>query len=255
VVDNAVAIVQARIGSSRLPGKVLLALGDRCLLRWVLDRLGRAESLDQVLVATSTAAHDDVLAEKCREWGTRCFRGSEDDVLGRFLGAAEASDAGVIVRVNADNPLIDPAYVDKLLADIHAGGADYVSYERADATPVMLTALSFFAEAMTMACLRRAAREVTDRFQREHVTPGIYTRPEKHRVRFLPVPSFCNDSRLRLTVDTQADLAILREVFSALGQKAEGATAEEVVRLVDGHPEWLSAMEGLNAEHPKRAKP
>ena len=252
--DN-IAIVQARTGSTRLPGKVLLPLGDRPVLRWALDRVARSNRLDQVVVATSTAPGDDRLAAACEAWGFACFRGSEDDVLGRFLLAAEAFGADRIVRVNADNPLVEPVYVDRLLEAVEEGGVDYASYRRGDGKPVMLTALSFFTEAMTMACLRRAAETIADRFDREHVTLGIYNRPEAFAVRWLDVPPFANDERLRFSLDTQADLDMLRELFAALGGLAETVAAEEVVRLVQGRPEWIVRMARLNAENPKtRAK-
>jgi spore coat polysaccharide biosynthesis protein SpsF len=250
-VEKAIAIIQARMGSTRLPGKVLMPLGDRPVLRWVLDRMVRAKAFDAVVVATSWNPGDDGLADACRQWGFACFRGSEDDVLGRFLAAAEAHDADLVVRVNADNPLVDPHYAGALVADVRAGGAEYASYRRGDGTPVMLTALSFFVEAVTRACLRRADRVITDRFEREHVTLGIYKRPETFRVRWLDVPPACSDLRLRFTLDTPADLELLRDVFAALGPRALDVRAEDVVRLVQGRTEWLQVMERLNAENPK----
>jgi len=249
---KATAIVQARTGSTRLPRKVLLELGDRCVLRWVLDRVGRAKQLDSVVLATSTNARDDVLAERCRVWGVPCFRGSEEDVLGRFLAAAQAHDAGLIVRVNADNPLVDPFYVDRLVDAMKGSTMDYVSYRFTDGTPVMLTAVSFFAEIMTLDCLRRAAARIADPSEREHVTLGIYRRPDVFRVDWLEVPDFCSDRRLRFTLDTQDDLSLLREIGALLGPGFQEVTAEEVVRIVGERPALLRRMAALNAANRKR---
>jgi spore coat polysaccharide biosynthesis protein SpsF len=246
-----IAMIQARMGSTRLPGKVLLPLGGKCVLRHVLDRVKQARCLDTVVVATSEHPTDDRLAALCRDWNVPVFRGSESDVLGRFVAAARLFDAARIVRINADNPLIDPRFLDQLVEDLKEHGGDYVSYRRSDGRPVMLTALSFFAEVLTRECLERSNREIADPFEREHVTVGIYNRPEAFAVRWLEVPEFCNDARLRFTVDRQVDLDLLRDLFAALGDRAPLATAAEVVQLVLSRPEWLATMSSLNATNPK----
>ena len=248
-----IAIIQARLRSTRLVGKVLRDLGDRCVLRWVVDRLRNAKCLDEIVVATSTAEADDMLVAQCRRWQVPCFRGSESDVLGRFVETAKTYAADRVVRVNADNPLIDPLYIDRLVDAGKRSEADYQSYRRGDGTPVMLTAMSFFAEVVSMSCLRRADREIDDPFEREHVTLGIYTKPEQYDVCWLDVPSGCNDPRLRLTLDTSDDLALLRTVFSALGPRAESAGTPEILDLIHRHPEWLRTMVALNHSNPKTA--
>ena len=249
-----VAIVQARMGASRLPGKLLEPLGDRCVLRWVLDRLSLAAGVSEIIVATTTSPKDAILSAQCAEWGIACHRGSEEDVLGRFIETAQACAAETIVRVNADNPLIDPAYLGELVRELHARRADYVSFQRGDGRPVMLTGLGFFAEAMTTACLRRAGEIVTDPFEREHVTLGIYGRPDQFAISWLSVPDFCNDIRLRYTLDTPGDLQLLREIFSALGHRALQATAADVTALLGEHAEWLGRMAELNEGNPKSAR-
>jgi spore coat polysaccharide biosynthesis protein SpsF len=246
-----IALVQARLASTRLPGKVLLPLDGKCILQHVLDRLAQARCLDCVVVATSDRATDDHLVAACDEWNVPVFRGNEVDVLGRFVAAARAFDAAQIVRVNADNPLIDPAFVDRLVDDAAVQGGDYVSFRRGDGRPVMLTALSFFAETLSRECLERADREITDPFEREHVTVGIYNRPEAFAVRWLDVPAFCNDPQLRFTVDTPADFELLLDLFAALGNRAPSAGAAEVVQLVASRPDWLATMSSLNAANPK----
>jgi spore coat polysaccharide biosynthesis protein SpsF (cytidylyltransferase family) len=149
--------------------------------------------------------------------------------------------------------LIDPHYIESLSGAL-VQGVDYVSYRRGDGTPVMLTALAFFAEILSRDCLERANREIADPAEREHVTVGIYKRSDQFSVRWLDVPEFCNDARLRLTVDTQADLDMVRAVAAALGSKASSAGAEEIVRQVLSRPEWLSAMSAVNAANPKVIK-
>lgn len=236
------AIVQARTASTRLPNKVLLTFAGRTVLKWVLDRLKRSGELSSIMVATSVASWDDVLAERCNEWGIRCFRGSEQDVLSRFVGAARQSHAHLIVRVNADNPLVDPHYVDELIRDIRNSDAEYESYQLGGTRPVALSSVSFFAEALTRECLFRADRVITDAFEREHVTLGIYRRPSEFRVRFLDVPACCDDDNLRLTLDTAEDSEILAEIFEELGPAALNASAEDVVAIVRSRPALCRKM-------------
>ena len=225
------------------------------MLKWVVDRARQAKRLDLVTVATTTQSADDQIASRCWEWGIPCFRGSESDVLGRFAGAAEAFSADVVVRINADNPLIDPEYLDYVAAAAGAGDFDYISFCCADGRPVMLSALSFFAEAATRDCLDRADREIVDPFQREHVTLGIYTQPERFRLRWLPVPEECDDSRLRLTIDTRADFDMLQRVVDFFGTAAVTVRAADVVRAVKDRHEWLEAMTSQNAAQPKTVFP
>jgi spore coat polysaccharide biosynthesis protein SpsF len=245
------AIVQARMGASRLPGKPLLPLGDRPVLGWVIERLRRAGKLDQLVVATSTAPQDDVLVQRCAEWGIDCHRGSERDVLGRFREAAEAFGASAIVRVCADNPLISSSHVDELVEALRATGTDYVGFQLADSSPAILTGLGFFAEALSLHGLTVAAESIDAPNEREHVTLGIYTRPDRFTLRYLAVPACCEDRNLRFTLDTPLDLEVLREVFAVLGSRALSATPEEVVSTLDENPQWLASMRRSNQENPK----
>jgi sialic acid synthase SpsE/spore coat polysaccharide biosynthesis protein SpsF (cytidylyltransferase family) len=246
-----VAVVQARMGSTRLSGKVLRDVAGRTILDWVLDRLGQATELDEIVVATSVSSKDDVIEAFCRERSVTCFRGSEDDVLGRFEAAAQAYGADVIVRVNADNPLVDPRFVDVMVNTLRSDGGDYISYRRGDGTPVMLTALSFFTEALSRECLDRAYREIDSMFEREHVTLGIYNRPDEYDVRWIDVPPVCNNESLRLTLDTPEDLTFLETFLESLGEEAITVDAETVVASAIAHPEWLARMSALNNRNPK----
>jgi len=246
-----VAIVQARMGSTRLSGKVLRDVAGRTILDWVLDRLAQATRIDEIVVATSVGSKDDVIEAFCRERSVTCFRGSEDDVLGRFEAAAQTHDADIIVRVNADNPLVDPRYVDVMVDALRSEGGDYVSYRRGDGKPVMLTALSFFTEAMSRDCLDRAHREIDSMFEREHVTLGIYNRPDEYDVRWIDVPVICNNESLRFTLDTPEDLAFLETFLESLGDEAISVDAETVVASAVTQPEWLKRMDALNNQNPK----
>lgn len=244
-----VAIIQARVGSTRLPHKILEPLGNLPVLEWVIHRVRRAELLDDMLVATTNCAADDEIVALCERLEVSCFRGSEHDVLDRFVQAAQWSHASDVVRINADNPFIEPQFIDDLLAESEP--ADYISYQTSDGRPVMLTAVSFFSELVTRECLERADRVISDALLREHVTLGIYRNPEQYRVRFLPIPAFAEDQRLRLTLDTSEDLALLREVVDELGDSAMSVAAESVVDLVSQRGDWLARMDEMNHRNRK----
>jgi spore coat polysaccharide biosynthesis protein SpsF len=246
-----VAIIQARMGSTRFPGKILCLLSDKHVVEWVFDRVMRASSIDRIVLATTDRVADQAICDIASLYGIDVFRGSEDDVLGRFWGAASQFEADWIVRVNADNPLIDPQYIDSLVDKAQNCMADYASYRLGDGTPVMLSSVSFFAEVISKNCLEHANSLINDHFQREHVTLGIYTRPNMFNVHWLQVPGPCDDTRLRFTLDTPADLELLREVVETLGGDAPCASAEDICQLLPEHPEWLDRMFNQSKANPK----
>lgn len=245
-----IAIIQARMGSTRLPGKVLAPLGQgRCLLQWVIDRLRQSQRLDRIVVATTTDPADDQLVQQCRQWSVDVFRGSVDDVLARFYDAAVTYQADIVVRVNADNPFVDPFYIDQLIERFVQSDVQYMSYESRDGRPVMLTALSFFTECLSMACLAEAYRTLTQPRDREHVTLGVYSRPERFSVAFLPVPACCDNPDLRLTLDTQADLQMLGGLIDQWGPASLQAGVEDVIKWLrssGAFDEWMKQQNALN---------
>ncbi|MHC4525810.1 MAG: N-acetylneuraminate synthase family protein, partial [Planctomycetota bacterium] len=230
----------------------MLRLNNKSVLKWVIDRLSDSSQLDEVIVATSSSASDDKIEDCCQQWQVPCFRGSENDVLGRFVGAAKKHEADVVVRINADNPLIDSDYIDGLVKCITAGRSDYVSYQTSAGKPVMLTALGFFAEALSRSCLEKAGEFIEDPFEREHVTLGIYKRPDVFKVRFLPIPEFCDHPDIRLTLDTQGDFGVLQKIVAALGPKADSCKSRDVIELLQHRPDLLNMMSEQNACNPKK---
>jgi spore coat polysaccharide biosynthesis protein SpsF len=202
-----VAIIQARMGSSRLPGKVLADIGGQPMLHHVVRRTQLAKSLDAVVVATSTAQADEAVARCCVDSGIACFRGSEDDVLDRYHGAATHFGADTVVRLTADCPFLDPEVIDKVVATFDKGLYDYVSNTLECTYPDGLDT-----EVFTRASLDRAWREARWRSEREHVTPFIKNHPELFRLRNV---SHRDDlSAMRWTVDEPSDLEFARRVYS-----------------------------------------
>ena len=200
-----VAIVQARLGSTRLPGKVLKPLGTRSLIGVLLERLSKSKEIAEVLVATSATAINAPLEEHVGSLGFGCFRGDESDVLDRYLRAATASGADVVVRVTGDCPLIDPDLVDEVVRRFKATNADYTSNTSPPTFPDGLDT-----EVFTYAALERAAREATEPYDREHVTPYLRRSEGFARSVFQGDDDF---SSLRWTVDELADYEVVRRVF------------------------------------------
>lgn len=233
---SAVAIIQARVGSSRLPGKVLEPLAGRPMLRRVVDRVGRARRVARVAVATSRAPADDALEALCRTGGIPCYRGSEEDVLSRYAEAARAFGADPIVRITADCPLIDPAIVDRVLEAYAAGAVDYVSNIDPPSYPDGLDVEVFSADA-----LERANAEARLRSEREHVTLYIRNHPQLFRKR--NVLGERDLSALRWTVDEPADLEVARAIYQRLGEEPFGM--EDVLRLLQKEPEISRANSGI----------
>lgn len=252
---NTLAILQARMGSSRLPGKVLLDLAGKPMIQHVIERTQRARTLDAVTVATTTDPTDDPVAAFAASRGIFCYRGSLHDVLDRYYQAAKTHQADVIVRITADCPLIDPEIIDKTvqLVTDNCPLTDF-SCNRLPPPFTRTFPIGLDVEACTFAALERAWRESAEIFHREHVMPFLYEditlsspqlitdncllstgiSPRGFRIAQLHhTPDFGN---LRWTVDTPEDLAFMREIFAHLNGKTD-FTWYDVLQIVQNHPE------------------
>jgi len=232
-----VAIVQGRMGSTRLPGKVLKELAGRPMIEHVLERAAAIEGVDQVVLATSDRAMDDPLVDQVERQGLAgVFRGSEDDVLARYLGAAVAAGADAVVRVTADCPLLSPSVSARVVRALLESDApcDYVSNTLTRSYPRGLDT-----EAFSFAALAEAEAEATDPWDREHVTPFIWRQPKRFRLR-----EVCDDdsdrSAHRWTVDTPEDFELISRIYSELWRPSRPLFEyDEVIRCLDAHPDWV----------------
>lgn len=233
-----VAVIQARMTSSRLPGKVLRPILGRPLLSLLLERLRRARMIDTLLVAMTVRAEDDPLQALCEAERVGWFRGHENDVLGRFEGAisAAAPDAAVVVRVTSDCPLLDPAIVDEQVCWFleRRGELDYASVGAAPRLPNGASV-----EVFTRAALARAHAETSEAYDREHVTP--YLQRSGFRTGVTPVAMNAPD--YRLSVDTPEDFALVSAVIAALYPGNPNFTLADVIAFLDANPQ----VKGLNA--------
>lgn len=243
-VADAIVVVQARAGSTRLPGKVLMDVGGRPMLRLMLDRLVplRQASVDLV-VATSTLDRDDPVALVAAEAGAHVVRGDEADVLLRFAQAVEAHPADTVVRLTADCPLIDPALVVEALRLHRATGADYTSNTLVRTYPDGLDV-----EVLRADSLRAAAADATDPAEREHVTPFVYRRPRRFAIAQLVGHPDLGEERW--TVDTADDIARVRAAVEAVGDLAAAPwTALRSAFDADAVPEGMRAVVTSSPPH------
>ena len=226
---SVVAIIQARTSSTRLPGKVLADVGGRTMLARVVRRTSRAALVDAVVVATSDAPADDPIVDECRRLAVPCFRGDEEDVLDRFFRAAAAHAADVVVRITADCPLIDPELIDHVAGRFLEERPDYASNVLRRTWPRGLDT-----EVVSAGALARAWLEASEPYERVHVTPYIYHHRE--RFRLLSVTGREDSSDARWTVDSPADLDLVREVYRRLGNDDRFGW-QDVRRLLAAEPD------------------
>lgn len=242
-------IVQARLGSTRLKGKLARKVGGKSLLEWVVRRVTESHLLDKVVVAAGDGPGDADIRTLVPA-DVPVVVGSERDVLGRFVAALDAHPATAVVRICADNLFIDPALIDRLVATAQRHfECDYVSYGLQNGRPVIQSSLGLFAEWCTASALRQAAAETSDPSDREHVTRFLYMRPERFRIRLLPVPTPLDRDDLRLTIDFEEDWDHAVAIFDALGPDA--LHWQQITGLLDHQPALRRRMAHLNRQHAK----
>lgn len=230
---NTVIIMQARMTSTRLPGKVLAPILGRPMLAFQIERMRRVREADELLIATTTNATDQPIVDFCLQHGVRFLRGSEHDVLARYTDAARDSKAELVVRVTSDCPLLDPQLVDLAIRCFKDGEGciDYVSNMLQPSWPYGMAVEVFPAQV-----LFEAQAESTSAMEREHVTPFIYLRPERYRLHALNRTP--NLSHLRLTVDTPEDLELVRRILGELYPRRPEFELDDILALLEHHPEW-----------------
>jgi spore coat polysaccharide biosynthesis protein SpsF len=223
-----VGIIQARMGSTRLPGKVLKDICGETMLARVVRRVQRARTLSQVIVATTISPADDLLVAECKRLEVTVFRGAEQDVLDRYYWAAQANLAEAVVRITSDCPLIDPGVVDQVVYAFLSAEPDYASNTLERTYPRGLDI-----EVMAAASLERAWREAREFYQRVHVTPYFYENPNLFCL--LSVKAESDYSGYRLTVDTPEDLVFVQKVYARLKNDIS-TTWMNVVQLLAREP-------------------
>ena len=234
-----VAIIQARMTSSRLPGKVLKEIAGYPMIHHVIQRVGLSKMIDEVVVATTTDMQDEEIAEYCRVNKVSCFRGHPYDVLDRFFQTAVNHQADIIVRITADCPLMDPALIDELVNDYLVSGVDFAA-NRLPPPWKRSYPIGLDIEIVSFEKLERAWKEATSTFEREHVMPYFYDEPGRSKI--LVKHHDPDYGARRLTVDTPQDLEFVRKIFEHFSPQINFSWLE-VMELLNNKPD----LEKINA--------
>jgi spore coat polysaccharide biosynthesis protein SpsF len=229
------AIIEARMTSSRLPGKVLADINGRPSLAAQVERLACVSELDRIVIATTTNSTDDPIEELARRLGVGVWRGSEDDVLQRVLDAAEHHALDVIVEVTGDCPLTDPAIVSRVIRTFRESVKDYASNILTRTYPIGMDVQVF-----TTRVLADVARRTIDPVDREHVSLYIYRHPELYSLVNVPAPEDEQRPALRLTLDTPQDLQVIRAVDGALRPSGVDYSLSRMLAFLDAHSEIVT---------------
>lgn len=240
--ERILLIIQARMSSTRLPGKVLQDIAGKPMLAWVVERARKAQTVSEVVVATTREPSDDPIDAYCRQMGYACTRGSLEDVLDRFYQTARQYQADVVVRVTADCPLIDPAEIDHVVREYRRSGVDFAA-NRLPPPFGRTYPIGLDTEVCSFAALERAWKEAREPYQREHVMPYLYEVPGRFRV--LRIDHDPDYGDLRWTVDTPQDLELVRAIFERMAGR-NGFGWLDVLELFQREPELARMNAGIN---------
>lgn len=228
-------ILQARINSTRLPAKVLMEICNKPIIYLIIGRLKHCKNIDDIILSIPDTDQNYILEEYANKIGCHYARGSENDVLSRYYKTAKRFDVTDIIRVTADCPLIDPKLVDLMIEYYLTEKVDYAAIDTDKYFPRGLDA-----EIFSWETLEKTNIEAQQNYEREHVTPYIYNNPELFKIKFLEAEKSLTRPELRLTVDTQEDFNLVREIFENLYDKNKSFDIYDVIDFLDNHPELLS---------------
>ena len=239
-----VCIVQARMGSSRLPGKVLKDIRGFPMLHWVVNRADNAQMVDKTIVATTLEHSDDPIEQWCVDNDVECFRGSVFDVLDRFYQCARAQHAEIVVRITGDCPLIDPAIIDNLVKEFSAKDVDFAA-NRLPPPYSRTFPIGLDVEVASFDALDESWRKARETFEREHVMPFLYTVPGRFKTYIMDHP--VNYGTERWTVDTAEDLEFIRAVFNEI-KNIDSFSWLDILSILKAKPH----LRAINAEVPHK---
>lgn len=243
VEDKITFIIQARLGSTRLPGKILLPFyNDKSILELMVKKLTIIEN-SEIVIATSIDTINNELEDFAKEKGVVCFRGSENDVLQRFIDAAEYKKANKLIRVCSDNPFLDLSAIKQLVEFARCNeDCDYISFDVCG-KPSIKTHYGFWTEYVTLSALKKVVNSTDKQLYHEHVTNYIYEHPNSFNIKWINVSSVINSHPyIRLTIDTKEDFLTAQNVYSSLVKQSEYPTIEDIVNYLDANSTLYDMM-------------
>ncbi len=236
-------IIQARTGSSRFPKKTVLPFyKDKSVTELLIERLENHFGKENIILATTTSSDDNLLEQIAKRYEIKSFRGSEMDVLKRFTEAAITYGYDRMVRINADNPFLEPRFIKPFLESLPPE-TDYASYKFDDGTPAILSHTGLFAEFVTLKALEKIAVETQDVFYREHVTNYIYLHPEKFHLHWFSIPHELQKKNYRLTLDTKQDFELLKKIYTWWKSSDHPDDIYFLISEIQKNASWLKKMQ------------
>jgi len=238
---NIVAIIQARMGSTRLPGKVMKKILGKSVILWDLDRISRSKLIDEIVVAIPYGKENDVIVDTIKEYNNKIVitRGSEDDVLDRYYQAAVKTDADVLVRITSDCPLIDPVVIDNVIEQYLDNDCDYCSNSLIRTYPRGLDT-----EVFSFKALEKAWNEAKKDYEREHVTPYIIENLDKFKL--FNVANDIDLSHMRWTLDTKEDFEFINAVYKRIYPKKQLFLMDDILKLLSRETELIDINRHIN---------
>ena len=235
-------ILQARTGSIRMPEKVILPFYEgKSILDLLIEKVQKL--VVTAVLATTVNPSDDRICELATKHNFPVFRGSENDVLDRFIQAARENKFDKIIRVCADNPFLDLAGMKTLIETFEKSDADYLSFQLAGNKPSILTHFGFWTEAVRLNTLEKAQELTNEKLYHEHVTNFIYGNPEIFNVQFIQAdPLVFSRTDIRMTLDTPEDFQVQQQIFATISKENPNFGIPEIVNWLDQHPEILEIM-------------
>ncbi|MDR5659781.1 glycosyltransferase family protein [Serpentinicella sp. ANB-PHB4] len=225
------AIIQARMGSSRLPGKVMKKLKGKTVLQHVIDRVKQSKMIDEIVIATTVHERDDAIENEALNCGVKVYKGNEEDVLSRYYYAAKENEIDIILRITSDCPLIDPFIMDSVITNYLKGDYDIVTNAGSDLSQRTFPR-GLDIEIFSDDILKKAFNNAKQTYQREHVTPYIYEHSEKifyHK-------NDINYSNYRLTLDTEEDFELITQIYNRLYKGKHDFYLNELIELIIQEP-------------------
>lgn len=237
-------IIQARTGSSRLPGKMTLPFfEDQDLITLMINKFKQKAGEIPFVIATTLSPGDDIIAEICERSAVSCYRGSENDVLDRFIKTAEKFGFDTILRVCADNPFFDVVSTLRLAWMLSEHKVDYMGYEMDGNLPSIKTHIGLWGEAVTLKALTEAASLTADSLYREHVTNYVYSHPQHFKISLAPAPSGLSQrTDLRFTLDTSEDYELHRKIYWQLADEGNTDNLSALVDMIDQNNDFKEVM-------------
>lgn len=239
-VERIVAIIQARMGSTRLPGKVMKELCGQTVLAHVIERVKQAKEIDEIIIATTNLGRDNLIVEEAQKCEVKYYRGSEEDVLGRYYYAAKDNQADIVVRITSDCPLIDPFVIDEIIE--YYLNHDYQLVTNAGIALSQRTyPRGLDTEVFSFAVLGEAFNKAKEKYQREHVTPYIYENYDE-------IHYYKNDidySHYRWTLDTPEDFILIKTIYEHLYKGQHNFYFDDIIELLKEHPEYIKINQDI----------